>query len=135
MITRTNWGTAGQPVAAVEVEDLRTAWRISAELRQKLLDDGKIDSDTHLGMDWMCFKDQFKSDLPAVSFRWMLLGLASYFQSPENVKNGWKAEPSEAVFKATATFPMTWPTHDSEKLPFDVGSFLDLCGTAPPPKQ
>ena len=128
----TNWGKAGDPIPCVDVEDLKTAWRIIGELQRHGIETEKMTLADHFGIDWTAYKSRFKgNDLAAISFRVLLLGLSSVRTDPKLIKKGWfSVEPSEAVFKTTATFPMVWPGEDDRWLPFNVNEFLRQCKAA-----
>lgn len=116
-------GKPGEPVPAVDPEDLRIVWQIGKDIQAQ-----------HSGpkaVGGVIFEQACKpgADVEAVFYRatqiWMIDHIAPELLA-QFTRDG---QPDDAVFRAAAKVPMEWMGVGivREGPPFDVNEFLRLC--------
>jgi hypothetical protein len=115
-------GKPGEPVPAVEPEDVKTAWQIGIDAQAK--NPGK---NVAVGLGAMKSACKPGADIEAVGYRSVFLWMMSYI-APEDPRFTRDRQPDEAVFRAAAMVPAVWMGSARQGPPFDVMEFLQLCG-------
>jgi hypothetical protein len=121
-------GKPGEPVPAVDPEDLKAAWQISRDAEARRPGE-------HVAVGIEVVKQACKpdSDIQAVVYRNMLLSLISHIAAEQLAPFMQDGEPNDCVFRAAATIPADWMgmgvTRDGP--PFNVNEFLRLCAEEP----
>jgi len=116
-------GKPGEPVPAVDPEDLKAVWQIGKEAEARGV---KAIGD-------VIFKQACKpgADTGAVYYRATSIWMMDRF-APEPLAQFMRdGEPDDAVFRAAAKVPMEWTGVGIVQTgpPFDVNEFLKLCET------
>ena len=118
------------PIPAVEPADLKSAWAMSEELKKDL---AKVIPNQHVGISFDCCKRVCSpgADVGAVWYRVSMIGLLQMMskEAGEPALSGLTdGKPSDAVFKALATLPMTGmnPGVAHDGLPFDPEELVRL---------
>jgi hypothetical protein len=113
-------GKPGEPVPAVDAEDLKTAWEIGRDA---------VPYGAAAGFDLM--KQAFKpgADIQAVGYRTMFLWMMSQIASEKIARFTPEGQPNDSVFYAAAKVPAEWMGVGIVRQgpPFDVNEFLCLC--------
>jgi len=134
------FGKVGDPVPAVDPDELLRFWRVSEDIRAR-------HGNQQIAIGQSAYGPV--TDFKAVSYRAMVLWAMRHLsQNADQVRKGLKdpndfAEvdtlerclntpvPTEAALKAMAAVPLTWPALPSSGVPgFDVGEFGRLCESA-----
>jgi hypothetical protein len=115
-------GKLGEPVPAVDPEDVETVWRIARE--------GEANNSKAVGFE--LFKHACKpgTDVQAVFYRSTLIWLVSRSVPEQLARFMREGQPNDAVFRAAAKIPAEWMAVGivQHGPPFDVNEFLRLCG-------
>jgi len=118
-------GKPGEPVPAVDPQDVKTVWQIGREAQ--INHEGK---NVAVGVDIMKHACKPGADIEAVSYRaafaWLITQIA-----PEHLARFTReGQPDDAVFRAAAKVPAEWIGVGivQQGPPFDVNEFLRLCG-------
>jgi len=134
------FGRVGDPVPAVDPDELLRFWRVSEDIRAR-------HGNQQIAIGQGAYGPV--TDFKAVSYRALVLWAMRHLsQNAERVRKGLKdandlAEvdtlerwlntpvPTEAALKAMAAVSLTWPALPSSGVPgFDVGEFARLCEAA-----
>jgi|SRR5215472_6549814 len=114
-------GKPGEPVPAVDPEDLKIAWQIQTAVHAN--SPGK-----NVAVD---FSDLCKpgADVQAVYYRSSLVWFMTQIAPEQLVRFMQDGQPSDAVFRAAAKVPAEWMGVGIPRqgMPFDVNEFLRLC--------
>jgi hypothetical protein len=120
---RTFFGTAGEPVPAVDAEDLQTAYEILTDPRHRPAGAGPVG----FSVDIFSRVCKAGADISAVAYRAMMLHLLPMVareQIAPLMKDDGKFDAN--VYREFAGLPMTWLPQGSMRggTPFDVNEFL-----------
>ncbi len=121
-------GKPGEPVPAVDPEDVKTVWQIGREAQANHA--GK-----HVGVEIDLMKHACKpgANIEAVSYRAGLAWLITQIAPEHLARFTREGQPDDAVFRAAAKVPAEWMGVGivQQGLPFDENEFLRLCGEEP----
>jgi hypothetical protein len=112
------YGRAGEPVPAVDPEDVTVVWEIGQESVK-----GHPQGNVAIGMEIFRRACKPAANVPAVTYRTGQIGILKLIQ-PE-VMDPLVQDKPKAVFRAAAEIPMDWIGGGVRRgLPFDVDDFL-----------
>jgi hypothetical protein len=118
-------GKPGEPVPAVDLEDLKTVWQIGRDAQVN--HPGKP-----VAVGVACFIRSCKpgADIEAVSYRAGLVWLMTQIAPEHLARFTREGQPDDTVFRAAAKVPAEWMGVGvvREGPPFDVNEFMRLCG-------
>jgi hypothetical protein len=118
-------GKPGEPVPAVEPEDVKTVWQIGIDAQAN-----HAGKNVAVGVDLMKGACKPGADIEAVSYRaWFVWVIAQV--APEHLARFTReGRPDDVVFFAAAKVPAEWMGVGFVRQgpPFDVNDFLRLCG-------
>ena len=117
-------GKPGEPVPAVDPEDLKTVWQIGR------------DAQVHWGKKVAIGADLVKrackpgANIEAVMYRSWFVRLTAEIAPEQSARFTREGQPDDAVFRAAGKIPATWAGVGIvlKDAPFDVNEFLRLCG-------
>ena len=115
-------GKPGEPVPAVDPEDVKTVWQI-VKARHPA-------QNVAVGVDVMKRACKPGADMEAVYYRASLLGMMTQ-TAPERLNRFTReGQPNDSVFRAAAKVPAEWMGVGIVRQgpPFGVNEFLQLCG-------
>lgn len=118
-------GKPGEPVPAVDPEDVKTVWRIGRDAQAN-----HPGQTVAVGVDLMKHGCKPGADIEAVSYRSSLLSLINQIAPEQLVRFTREGQPDDAVFRAVAKVPAEWMGVGivRQSPPFDLNEFLRLCG-------
>jgi hypothetical protein len=120
-------GKEGEPVPAVDPDDVKTVWQIGRQTQAS--HPGK---NVAVGFDLMRQACKPGADVEAVAYRESLAWLIDQIAPEQLAPFMREGQPDDAVFRAAAKVPTEWMGVGvvREGPPFDVNEFLRLCGEA-----
>jgi hypothetical protein len=118
-------GKPGEPVPAVDPEDVKTVWQIGRDVQAN-----HPGQNVAVGADLMKHACKPGANIDAVSYRSSLVWLVNQIAPEQLARFTREGQPDDAVFHAAAKVPAEWMGVGMvrESLPFDVNEFLRLCG-------
>lgn len=119
------FGTPGEPVPAVDPENVKRFWQMVKEL--EAVQPGETIAITVRLMERTCKPG---ADVRAVRYRTGMMEMMTMVAPKQMAEFMREGEPSDAVFRAAATVSMTWMGIGApqKEFPFDTNEFLALCG-------
>ncbi|HKV79547.1 MAG TPA: hypothetical protein VJP02_15470 [Candidatus Sulfotelmatobacter sp.] len=117
-------GEPGEPVPAVDPENVKTVWQIGRDAQ------ASNGCGVAIGIDLIKQACKPGDNIEAVSYRSTLIWLMSQI-APEDLGRFMRdGQPDDAVFRAAAKVPAEWMGVGIVRKgpPFDVNEFLKLCG-------
>ncbi len=115
------YGDLGEPVASVDVADLKSVWDMYQDIASQH-PGGGVGVDSSL-IERVCSP---RADIRAVVYRCQMLSLLEML--PGDLLATWKqsGQLQEAVLRVAARIPMNWMGEGlSHSLPFDVDAFFE----------
>jgi hypothetical protein len=115
------YGDLGEPVASVDVADLKSVWDMYLDITSQH-PGGGVGVDSSL-IERVCSP---RADIRAVVYRCQMLSLLEML--PGDLLTTWKqsGQLQEAVLRVAARIPMNWMGEGlSHSLPFDVDAFFE----------
>jgi len=115
------YGDPGEPVASVDVADLKSVWDMYQDIASQR-PGGGVGVDSSL-IERVCSP---RADIRAVVYRCQMLSLLEML--PGDLLATWKqsGQLQEAVLRVAARIPMNWMGEGvSHSLPFDVDAFFE----------
>lgn len=121
-------GEPGEPVPAVDPEDVKTVWKIGRDAQAN-----HPGQKVAVGVDLMKHRCKPGADIVAVSYRSSLLWLINQIAPEQLARFTREGQPDDAVFRAVAKVPAEWMGVGivRHSPPFDLNEFLRLCGQEP----
>jgi hypothetical protein len=117
-------GEPGEPVPAVDPDDVKTVWQIGRDVQAS-----HPGQQVAVGVDVMKHACKPGADIEAVCYRASLLWMTTQ-TAPEHLERFTRdGQPDDAVFRAAAKVPAEWMGVGivREGPAFDVNEFLRLC--------
>jgi hypothetical protein len=118
-------GEPGEPVPAVDPDDVKTVWQIGRDAQGN-----HLGHNVAVGVDLMKHVCKPGANIEAVSYRSSLLWLMTQIASEQLARFTREGQPDDAVFRAAAKVSAEWMGVGivREGPPFDVNEFMRLCG-------
>lgn len=116
-------GNPGEPVPAVDPEDVKSVWQIGRHVQAS---HPRVRA---IGIDGMKQACKSGADIEAVSYRTGFLWMMSQIASEDLARFMRDGQPSDGVFHAAANVRAEWMGVGTVRQgpPFDVTEFLRLC--------
>jgi hypothetical protein len=117
-------GKPGEPVPAVDPEDVKTVWQIGRNAQAHA---GK---NVAVGADLMKRACKPGANIEAVTYRSWFVWRTAQIAPEQLARFTREGQPDDAVFRAAGKIPTTWVGVGTvpDIPPFDVNEFLRLCG-------
>jgi hypothetical protein len=118
-------GKPGEPVPAVDPEDVKAVWQIGRDIRVS-----HPGQNVAVGADLMRHACKPGANIEAITYRSWFLGLVTQIVPEHLAPFTREGQPDDAVFRAAAMVPAEWTGVGivREGPPFDVNEFMRLCG-------
>jgi hypothetical protein len=118
-------GKSGEPVPAVDPEDVRTVWHIGRSAQAN-----HAGKNVAVGADLMKQACKPGANIEAVTYRSWFVWLIAQIAPEQLARFTQEGQPDDAVFRAAAKIPTKWMGVGivQQGPPFDMNEFLRLCG-------